>query len=251
MKRLIQLPMTRPSILGAVLAVAVGLGTFMYLGDQETGTTAVGEVEMTTVAVAVRDLGARVRIVAADIELREVPTAGVHALALRNVDEIVGQFTVSFTATGEQFLPHDLTSDTLGGGLAQLVPVGARAISFAISNATAAGGLVSPGDQIDVIAIFTEDAAGRDGTAIVAQNVEVLAISQVVLGDAVEPTREAASSGSPQSVSATVTVAVSLEDAQRISLAESFGDLRVFLRNPDDDSEPVAVPLNLDSVARR
>jgi pilus assembly protein CpaB len=250
MKRLIQLPMTRPSILGAVLAVAVGLGTFMYLGERESAAP-LSEIEMTTVAVATRDLGARVRVGTSDIELREVPSAGVHPLALRTVDEVVGQFTVGFTAIGEQFLPHDLSADVLGGGLAQLVPVGARAISFAISNATAAGGLVSPGDQIDVIAIFTEDTAGRDGTAIVAQNVEVLAISQVVLGDAVDTTREAAASGSPQSVSATVTVAVSLEDAQRISLAESFGDLRVFLRNPDDESEPVAVPLNLDSVARR
>jgi len=251
MKRLIQLPMTRPSILGAVLAVAVGLGTFMYLGGQQDTAATVSEIEMTSVVVATRDLSARARVGTTDVELREVPSAGVHALALRSIDEVVGQFTVGFTATAQQFLPHNLSTDTLGGGLAQLVPVGSRAISIAISNAIAAGGLVSPGDHIDVIAIFTEDTAGRDGTAIVAQNVEVLAISQVVLGDDVDVTREAASSGSPQSVSATVTVAVSLEDAQRISLAESFGDLRVFLRNPDDDSEPVAVPLNLDSVARR
>lgn len=250
MKRLIQLPMSHPSILGAVLAVVVGLGTFMYLGDQETVAT-VSEIETTTVVMATRDLGARVRIGSDDVELREIPSAGVHALAIRTADEVVGQFTVGFTAAGQQFLPHDLSSDVIGGGLAQLVPVGARAISFAISNATAAGGLVSPGDRIDVIAIFTEDTVGRNGTAIVAQNIEVLAISQVVLGDAIDTTREVASTGSPQSVSATVTVAVSLEDAQRISLAESFGDLRVFLRNPDDDSEPVPVPLNLDSVARR
>ena len=35
LKRLIQLPMTRPSLLGAVLAVVVGVGTFIYLGDGE------------------------------------------------------------------------------------------------------------------------------------------------------------------------------------------------------------------------
>ena len=76
-------------------------------------------------------------------------------------------------------------------------------------------------------------------------------MSQVVLGDDIEESRDNATTGSPQSVSATVTVAVSLDDAQRIALAESFGDLRVFLRHPDDDSVPVAVPMNLDSVARR
>ena len=250
MKRLIQLPMTRPSILGAILAVVVGLGTFMYLGDQQT-TTTTGETPMASVVVVARDLGARVRLTTDDVALVELPAAGIHPLAVRSVDEVIGLFTAGPMVSQEQILPHNLTNDVLGGGLAQLVPVGERAISIAISNATAAGGLVSPGDHIDVIAIFTEDTGGRDGTAIVAQNVEVLAISQVVLGDDVNATREAASSNSPQSVSATVTVAVSLEDAQRISLAESFGDLRVFLRNPDDDSEPVAVPLNLDAVARR
>ena len=249
MKRLIQLPMTRPSILGAVLAVVVGIGTFLYLGDQGAGTAA--EVETTFVVVAVQDLTARVRVGTADVELRELPTAGVHPLAFRSLDGVIGQFTVGFMANGEQVLPHDLSQDVIGGGLARLVPVGERAISIAISNAIAAGGLVSPGDHIDVIAIFTEEAVGRDGTSIVAQNVEVLAISQIVLGDEIDTTREATATKSPQSVSATVTVAVSLEDAQRISLAESFGDLRVFLRNPDDDSEPVAVPLNLEAVARR
>ncbi len=247
MKRLIQLPMTHPSILGAVLAVVVGIGTFLYMGDQGAVTTVAGEIETTSVVVAVRDLGARVRVGSDDLELRELPSAGVHPLALRSIEDGVGQFTVSFTASGEQILAHDLSADVLGGGLAQLVPVGERAISIAI----AAGGLVSPGDHIDVIAIFTEAAVGRDGTSIVAQNVEVLAISQVVLGDDVDTTREATASNSPNAVSATVTVAVSLEDAQRISLAESFGELRVFLRNPDDDSEPIAVPLNLESVARR
>lgn len=251
MKRLIQLPMTHPSILGAVLAVVVGIGTFLYMGDQGAVTTVSSEIETTSVVVAVRDLGARVRVGSDDLEMRELPSAGVHPLALRSIEDAVGLFTVSFTASGEQIMVHDLSADVLGGGLAQLVPVGKRAISIAISNAIAAGGLVSPGDHIDVIAIFTEAAVGRNGTSIVAQNVEVLAISQVVLGDDVDTTREATASNSPNAVSATVTVAVSLEDAQRISLAESFGELRVFLRNPDDDSEPVAVPLNLESVARR
>ena len=36
-KKLIELPMTRPSLLGAVLAVVVGVATFMYLGDGEAG----------------------------------------------------------------------------------------------------------------------------------------------------------------------------------------------------------------------
>lgn len=246
MKRLIQ----RPAFLGAILAVAAGLGTFMFLGSQG-GTTLSTDVPTSAVVVMAHDVGARTRLTADDLEVVQLPTVAVHPLSYTSVDGVVGRFAADDLVQGQQILPPDISDDVLGGGLAQLVPVGERALSIAISNATAAGGLVSPGDHIDVIAIFTQDVAGKDGTAIVAQNVEVLAISQVVLGDNVDKSREAAASSSPQAVSATVTVAVSMEDAQRISLAESFGDLRVFLRNPDDNSEPVAVPLNLDSVARR
>jgi len=247
MKRLIQ----RPAFLGAILAVAAGIGTFMLLANQ-SGDVIGEDVPTTSVVVAVRDLPARARINTEDLEIVELPAIAVHPLSYKSIEDVVGRFAAGEVALGEQILPNDISEDVLGGGLAQLVPVGSRAISIAISNATAAGGLVSPGDHVDVIAIFTEDTVGRDGTSIVAQNIEVLAISQTVLGDDVEAKRDAGSgSSSPQSVSATVTVAVSLENAQRISLAESFGELRVFLRNPDDTSEPVAVPLDLESVARR
>jgi pilus assembly protein CpaB len=232
LKKLIELPMTRPSLLGAILAVVVGVGTFMYLGDGEAGATT-GDVGTVGVVVASRDID-----------------HAVHPQALRSIDAAIEQFASGFIAAGEQILPHDYSEQVFGGGLAQLVPDGQRAVSVAISNATAAGGLVSPGDHIDVVAIFTADTAGRDGTAIVAENVEVLALSQIVLGDDVDSTDNPTAGSNPNAVSATVTVAVSLEDAQRLVLAENFGSLRIFLRNPDDDSGSFASPVDLDSVTR-
>jgi pilus assembly protein CpaB len=249
LKKLIELPLTRPSLLGAILAVVVGVGTFMYLGDGEAGATS-SDVGSVAVVVASRDIDERTRLAATDLQLVELPSTAVHPRALRSIDAAIDQFASGFIAAGEQILPHDYSEQVFGGGLAQLVPDGQRAVSVAISNATAAGGLVSPGDHIDVVAIFTADTAGRDGTAIVAENVEVLALSQIVLGEDVDESNSPTAGSSPNAVSATVTVAVSLEDAQRLVLAENFGSLRIFLRNPDDDSDSFASPVDLDSVTR-
>ncbi len=250
-KKLIELPMTRPSLLGAVLAVVVGVGTFMYLGDGEAGAADTGVVATIPVVVADRNVDARTRLGEDDLELVEIPSSAAHPRALRTIEDAVDLFAAGYIAAGQQVLPHDLSEDVFGGGLAQLVPEGRRAVSVAISNAAAAGGLVSPGDHIDIIAIFDEELRGEPGTAIVAENVEVLALSQLVLGDELADDEESPTAGSgPNAVSATVTVAVSLDDAQRIALADSFGELRVFLRHPDDDTEPFAAPVDLESVVR-
>lgn len=249
--RLIQLPLTRPSLVGAVLAIVVGVGTFVYLGDSDAGAADSGPVAMVPVVVASTNIDARTRLTDVHVELVDIPTSAAHPRAIRVIDDAVDLFASGYIAAGEQILPHDLSEDVFGGGLAQLVPEGQRAVSIAISNAVAAGGLVTPGDHIDVIAIFDEELRGEAGTAIVAENVEVLALSQLVLGDELAPDEESPTAGSnPNAVTATVTIAVSLDDAQRISLADSFGDLRVFLRHPDDDSEPFAAPVDLESVVR-
>jgi pilus assembly protein CpaB len=208
-------------------------------------------VSTVPVLVAAHDISERELLTAADVRLVDVASSGAHPLALRTVDDAVDLYASGFIAAGEQILPHDVSQEVFGGGLAQLVPEGRRAVSIAISNASAAGGLVSPGDHVDVIAIFDEELRGEAGTTIIAQNVTILALSQLVLGEELSVGETSPTAGqSPNAVATTVTVAVSLEDAQRIALAEAFGDLRVFLRHPDDDSEPFAAPVDLESVVR-
>ena len=249
-KKLIALPMSRPSLLGAVLAVVVGVATFVYLGDGEADAQ-VAEIELVGVVVANRDINVRTRVGEDDLKLIDIPATAAHPRALRTIDDATDLFAAGFIAAGEQILPHDLSEEVFGGGLALLIPEGQRAVSIAISNAAAAGGLLSPGDHIDVIAIFDEKLRGEAGTAIVAEDVTVLALSQLILGDVLEDGEESpTAAASPNAVSATITVAVSLDDAQRIALAASFGDLHVFLRHPDDDSDTFAAPVDLESVVR-
>ena len=248
LRRFVQLPMTRPSLLGAVLAVLVGAVTFVYLnGSSSDDTVASAAGERVSVLVAATSISARDRIGGAQVELRELPLEAVHPNALHSSDSAVGRFATTSIVAGEQILGDNVADAPRGGGLAQLIPAGSRGIAIPVSPAVTAGGNLVPGDRVDIVTIFEADEGSTDSTiSVVAADVEVLAVSQNVLGD--DSTDTALSGENPRSVSATVTIAVPLADAQRIALANQFGTMVLFLRNPDDDQTPFIAPIDLSSV---
>ena len=239
----------RPSLLGALLALIVGTGAYIYLqglDDAENGA----DLERVPVLVATRAITHREPLTAADVEVQRIPIEAVHPFAVKDLDAIDGMFADATIRMGEQILSLDLTERPSGGGLAELIPDGYRAFSIGVSDTMAAGGLVKPGDRLDLIAVFQEQKADRDGSVVVVQNVEVLAISRVLLGEAQSDDEEGAGGGtSPTSISATVTVALEPSDAQRVALADEFGSIRLALRRADDASELLAPSIDLSDVS--
>lgn len=234
--------LARPSLLGAVLALIVGAGAYMYLQGQEDATSGAATVERVPVLVATQEIAHRDPLTAADVEVRRIPIEAVHPFAVKDLDAIEGMFADATIRMGEQILSLDLTARPAGGGLAELIPDGYRAFSIGVSDAMAAGGLVKPGDRIDLIAVFREQNSGGNGAVSVVQNVEVLAVSRVVLGT--DEADDEGGSGSP-----TVTVALDPADAQRVALADEFGSIRLALRRTNDASEPLAPAIDLTDVA--
>ena len=237
--------LARPSLLGAVLALIVGAGAYFYLQDGVTSDAST--VERVPVLVATRAIAHRDPLTAADVEVRRIPIEAVHPFAVKDLGAIDGMFADATIRMGEQILSLDLTERPSGGGLAELIPDGYRAFAIGVSDAMAAGGLVKPGDRIDLIAVFREQQAGRNGSVSVVQNVEVLAVSRVVLGG--EEDEDENGNKNPTSISATVTVALLPADAQRVALADEFGSIRLALRRTSDASQPLAPSIDLTDVS--
>jgi len=234
----------RPSLIGAVLALLVGGAAYVYLSDAESTTTSA--VERTTVVVATRDVAVRGRVLVDDLELREVPVEAVHPLAVRDIAAAVDLFALSTIRAGEQVLSVDLGTQPGGSALSKLLPSGMRALSIGVSDAMAAGGLVEPGDRVDVVAVFEDSKAGADGSVQVADNLEVLAVSAALLG--ADTTPDDTRKTSPTSISATVTLAMSPDVAQRVALADEFGALRIVLRSAGDESIASSRPIELQDI---
>lgn len=234
-----------------VVAVVFGLITAVFVyaalsdgGEEEKVST--GPSATMKVVVAERHISARTKITADMLDVKEIPAdvglRGVYS----DTTPLVGRLTVQSIEAGEPILPVKLTEEGHEEGLAFVVPPGKRAISVEVSQVIGAGGLIVPGDYVDVIAVLDEDEVGRDKAVTILQNVQVLAVAQNVQdvvaqsdgaisgqdgGDGAVSTigsRDNDAEADPDAQ--TVTLATTLEQAQLLFLAENKAELRLVLR---------------------
>lgn len=259
----------------AVLLVALFLGlvsavlVYVYL-SQGGGDGEASAAVTKPVVVATADMSARTRITAEMVEVRSLAESAVHPDAFSSTEQLVGMVTRLPIAAEEQILSSKVAATATevpwaGDGelpLSYVVPPDQRAVSVQVSEVTGAGGLILPGDFVDVIGVFDVTFYGikeDDPTSseefdnyvavTVLQNVQVLAVAQEVAVALPEGTdSEDTTSGESQPVlpnpadpnpdATNVTLAVTPQDAQKLALAEEMGVLKLSLRSVGDTEEP-------------
>jgi len=228
------------------LVFAVLSAILVYVAISRTGETA-GESSSTTAGtvVAIVDIPARTQITKSMIELRDIPMSGRIDTGLSSIDDAVGKVAKYPIARDEQLTSTRLvsldSSENLGS-LSFAVPTGMRAISIEADQVLSAGGLVLPGDFVDILAVFdVKNAKGDEEEAYfvrtVLQNIEVLAVAQKVADTSVVSDGESASKAKdsePDPKATTLTLLVTPEQSEFIFLAESNGTLRAVLRGYGD-----------------
>lgn len=209
---------------GAVVAaLALGLFTsyiaWRYVDQEHSAPT----VQTTPVAVAAYPINARTIISPDMVRIQQMPADAVHAQSLQSVDQVVGKVAKESLTSDEPILTSKLYLQRGESGLAFMVPQGMRAISVGFSEAIGSGGMVVPGDHVDIIGVFAANPAdvdqanqaganptrsghskpsqaaatqsagsGQDGqnqeqislATLVLQDVEVLAVAQQLEGEA-------------------------------------------------------------------
>ncbi|HQP09899.1 MAG TPA: Flp pilus assembly protein CpaB [Candidatus Omnitrophota bacterium] len=121
-------------------------------------------------------------------------------------------------------------------------PPGKRAITISINSLYAVGGLVNPGDFVDIIAHLDipEEEGGKPQnkeklTTVLFQNIQVLAV-----GTNFNPVGEVPPYDVQQSSKTlNVTLAVSPEEAGLLTFAEARGKLQLSLRSPAETEDKV------------
>jgi pilus assembly protein CpaB len=122
-----------------------------------------------------------------------------------------------------------------GSGLAYIVSKNKRALSIAISGASAVSGLVKPNDRVDIVGTFTFPSPSNPTqvesvTITLMQNVTVLATGNRLARQDTE--RPGLSPGGGYS---TVTFEVTPREAEILVFAQQTrGQLYLALRSPDD-----------------
>lgn len=222
-------------------------------------------VSTAVVLVAGQDIPVRTKITSDMVREEGIPVSAKHPEALSLIRQADGQVTRLPITKGEQVLATKLTAVREESGLSFIIPPSKRAVAVTTSEVIGAGGLVLPGDRVDVIAVFDAKTMGKDMATIILQDIEVMAVAQKLEGElpdksVIERAGQALDGGSkgtlsvpkergqPQPAAKTVTLAVTPEEAQRLFLSEAYGKIRLALRPNQERSRVDLQEATLSSV---
>src|SRR3546814_1148792 len=124
-------------------------------------------------------------------------------------------------------------------GLAPRVPAGYRAISLQTTDEIAVGGLVKPGDKVDVQLVLRGETLATPGLSPATASGEARSLLESILVLAVG-TQMTAKEGEGESATParTVTLALRPDQLSAFTLARSLGAIYLALRNPADAAMP-------------
>lgn len=213
-----------------IIALLFGLLTsyFLYefLAKVEKDTT---KIEMETVVVAAQDVPTYTLLTREMVKLQKVPVGSAHPHALRQPEEAVGKITIIPLIVGEQLLQEKVAGkDNLGSGLAFKIPEGKRALSIQTSAIRGVAGFLKPGDRVDVLCVM--ETGETSESMVILQDIEILAA-----GANLDPHRESEEQDTKSENNQTLTLAVTVEEAQALFLADVRGDIRLILRGPAEE----------------
>jgi len=203
--------------------------------------------DLRTVVKAVTDIPRDSVIAPEQVVVEKVPAKFSHPKAARSKSEVVGKLATGNIAAGQEILADKvLTDQAKARRLAYSIREGMRAITIPVDVIKGVAGFVKPGDRVDIIA--TVDAP-VNGTIFFLQNIEVLAVDQRTSD--MQTTPEGTTAPGPAAMPAsTLTLLVTPEQAQGLSLVAEKCSIRLVLRSPADDKPVVLPPYQMSSVAR-
>jgi|SRR5215813_3226049 len=210
-----------------VLALALGglLSSIVYKTLQaKTGHPQAPGIE---VVVAANDLQVGSKIEDRDLKLVRLPAESLPEGVFRSKTRVVGRGVVLPISRGEFILPNKVAGENAGSGMPALIPPGMRAVSVRVNEVVAVAGFVVPGTRVDVLLTGNPGGNSENQTTTVLENIAVLAAGQKL---------ERNAAGEPQSVPV-ITLLVSPEDAQKLTLASQEGRIQLALRNPLDTTQ--------------
>jgi pilus assembly protein CpaB len=181
------------------------------------------------------------------VSSREVPLAYVEERAIKASDraKVVGVRAATSVPAQGVIMWTDLAIASEERDLSSLVQSGKRAMTVRAANAEErkSNALIRPGDYVDVLATMT--APNAEGEAEATKSVVLLQrILVLAIGLDTEPQAMTASQQSKQRAQRelVLTLSLTLQEAQVLSLASERGRLAVALRNPEDQRIAAGLP---------
>jgi pilus assembly protein CpaB len=232
--------MNRRALLIALVVAALGATLLMlYLRRFEQEASGGERIILLT---AIKPIERGAVITNEMLASREVPMAYVEDRAVKASEKakIVG-LRVGNTVQPQQTLQWtDLAIATdERRDLSSLVVPGSRAVSVRASSDDKSFALIRPGDYVDVLVTMSAGPGDTRSSVVLLQKVLVLAMG---LETGAEPLGDKPDMTPRSQREMLLTLSVTLQAAQLLSLAVEKGRISVALRNPDDQSVVDKIP---------
>ncbi|HOP48297.1 MAG TPA: Flp pilus assembly protein CpaB [Desulfobacteraceae bacterium] len=245
---------TKALLISLVVAVFAMFLIFSYINSREEAL-----LEMATpiqVIVAGRDIPEGMRIDSNMIEAVKVPQKFVQPGAFTDVERILNRNINVPVLKGTQIL-ESMFALMKVEGIAPKIPADKRAFSVFVTDVTAVGQLIQPGDMVDLMVTF-EAGSYVDGrgvseeiiTRTVLENILVLAVNQTSsirrLSGGSQVNQQAPGtvftsgqqgSGQSRDQIKTLTLSLSPREVQILNLSQEIGTISASLRSSFDSGK--------------
>ena len=247
----------RPSSI-VMLAVALVLGISAALlskiwlqaqVSQPQIAEAAPKVDMGTVVLAAKSLRFGNRLSQRSLREVEWPSEAIPKGAFARISDVVNgkvrRVVLSSIEANEPVLGWKITGPGQRASLSALIAEGMKAVTIRVNDVLGVAGFVLPGEHVDILLTRTETQELGDQapirknafTDVLLQNVRVLAVDQLADDRTEEPAPAKA-----------VTIEVSTEQAQKLMLASSVGQLALALRSAGSTSGDVSRRIEIGNL---
>lgn len=210
-------------VVSLVFALVVSGLFYQILARSRSGGASTPS-EMKDLVVAAKPLPVGVTIKPGDVKLIKVPAAHFPAGGVSRVEEVLDRPVVSQILQDEPVHVGRLAQRGSGLGLAPIIPPGMRAVSIRVDQVVGVSGFVLPGMRVDVLLTGSPPSGEGKVTVTVLQNIQVLSAGQAIEPDARGHAINAT----------TVTLLVTPQQAEILTLAANEGRVQLVLRNATD-----------------
>jgi len=213
--------------LGCGLVAAIGLNQVMAKKNVEPVVTT-GDTE--PVFVAIEDVPAGEVVTPQMIKLEQWPKDKIPEGTLSSVEDIEGRRSRAKIYAGDIIRDNKLFQHGESGQVVtEMIPKGYRVVAVKVDSVSAGGALIRPTDRVDVLVHLQQNPSRgipATTTRTILQDIKVFAVNDVFKVDPEDGERSIAAK--------TISLLVTPEQAEKVTLASNLGMIRLVLRSHAD-----------------
>ena len=214
-------------LLSLIISAVAVWAAVQWMNRQVENRTA---TKTTRLVVASTNIVPGMRLTPELLKSVDWPAQSLVAGSFSDVQSVLNRISNVALSMGEPVVEQKLAPVGSKAGLSALITPGMRAVSVRVNDVAGVSGFALPGNHVDVM-VNLQDDQNRPVSKIVLQQIMVLAVAQdAAVKDDVKA-----------KVVNTVTLEVTPQQAEKLDLARSIGNLSLVLLNQVDKT-PVSTP---------